>query len=229
MIGIIGDIHGCYHTLITLVEQVREKYPGIDLYCVGDIVDRGNFSHLVVDYVIDNGIRTTLGNHDNLFCYAYFNPESPWAMVWELNGCQKTLAFYSQNESIWSQHAELIRQFPLYFVADGCLITHAGISKYNYSNIKDGFRDAKYDWNKVLRITQDDEFGVLWNRTPLQNLELLQVVGHTRQKEVNFQKYTNAVYIDTAACAGNKLSCVIARTGEIIDIISQNTIGEDIL
>ena len=96
MIGIIGDIHGCYHTLVTLVDKVKEKYPGIDLYCVGDIVDRGNFSHLVVEYIASQGIKTALGNHDNLFCHAFFNPGNQWAVIWEMNGCQKTMAYYSQ-------------------------------------------------------------------------------------------------------------------------------------
>ncbi len=228
MIGILGDIHGCYHTLVTLVEKAGEKYPGISLYCVGDIVDRGNFSHMVVEYIAQTGIRTVLGNHDNLFCHAFYNPGSPWAMVWEMNGCQKTMAFYSQNESLWEIHAGYIKQFPLYYVSEGCLITHAGISKYNYSSIKDYLRDKNFDWNEILKISQDDEIGVLWNRAPLQPLDLLQVVGHTRHQDVEFNKSGNAVYIDTAACAGNKLSCVIAQGGEIIDILSQNTVEEDI-
>jgi serine/threonine protein phosphatase 1 len=228
MIGIIGDIHGCYHTLVTLVEKVGEKYPGITLYSVGDIVDRGNFSHLVIEYIQKTGIRTVLGNHDNLFCHAFFSPGSPWALVWEMNGCQKTMAYYSQNESLWKIHAEFIKKFPLYYISEGCLITHAGISRYNYDGIKDNLQNKNFDWNELLKISQDDEFGVLWNRTPLQHLDLLQVVGHTRHQDVDFNKSNNAVYIDTAACAGNKLSCVVAGGGEIIDIILQNTLEPDI-
>ena len=197
--------------------------------CVGDIVDRGNFSHLVVEYIASQGIKTALGNHDNLFCHAFFNPGNQWAVIWEMNGCQKTMAYYSQNEQMWKMHAEFIRTFPLFYVCEGCLITHAGISRYNFGNIKDFLHDENFEWGDFLKVFQNDEFGVLWNRTPLQHLDLLQVVGHTRKEEVYFHHASNAVYIDTAACAGNKLSCVIARKGDIIDILSQNTAEQDIL
>jgi serine/threonine protein phosphatase 1 len=229
MIGIIGDIHGCYHTLVTLVEKVKTKYPGIDLYCVGDIVDRGNFSHLVVEYIFSQKIHTTLGNHDNLFCHAFFNPGDEWALIWEMNGCQKTMAYYSQHEELWKLHAEFIRKFPLHYIREGCLITHAGVSRYIFDSMKGFVHDENFEWGDFLKVSQNDEFGVLWNRTPLQRLELLQVVGHTRHEEVYFSKLNNAMYIDTAACAGNKLSCVIVNKGDITDIISQNTAEQDIL
>ena len=35
MVAVIGDVHGCYQTLKQLVENIRTKYPGISIYCVG--------------------------------------------------------------------------------------------------------------------------------------------------------------------------------------------------
>ncbi len=51
MIAVIGDVHGCYYTLKQLVDKIRKKYPAISIYCVGDLVDRGNYSFEVIDFV----------------------------------------------------------------------------------------------------------------------------------------------------------------------------------
>ncbi|KAB2843644.1 MAG: diadenosine tetraphosphatase, partial [Ignavibacterium sp.] len=48
MVAIIGDVHGCYNTLKAIFEKIRKKYPDIIIYCVGDLVDRGNFSAQVI-------------------------------------------------------------------------------------------------------------------------------------------------------------------------------------
>ncbi len=52
MIAVIGDIHGCFNTLKELVGKVKGKYPGIKIYSVGDLVDRGNFSYEVLDFIV---------------------------------------------------------------------------------------------------------------------------------------------------------------------------------
>ena len=54
MIAVIGDIHGCYLTLVELYEQILKKYPDIKVYSVGDLVDRGNKSFEVMEFIIEN-------------------------------------------------------------------------------------------------------------------------------------------------------------------------------
>jgi hypothetical protein len=46
--------------------------------------------------------------------------------------------------------------------------------------------------------------------------------------EVKIDNKANAAYIDTGACAGAKLSCVIVENSSIMEIISQKTLFEDI-
>ncbi len=48
-IFVIGDVHGCYHTLVKLVEKLPKK---AELIFVGDLCDRGNFSRNVIDFVM---------------------------------------------------------------------------------------------------------------------------------------------------------------------------------
>ena len=65
---IIGDVHGCYHTLYALLEQWNPKSEHLIL--VGDLIDRGNYSWLVVDKCLsllnDPSVFVTIlkGNHE---------------------------------------------------------------------------------------------------------------------------------------------------------------------
>jgi len=51
---IIGDVHGHYEGLMTLMEAIA---PGINdqVYFLGDLIDRGPDSAKVVSFVKDNG------------------------------------------------------------------------------------------------------------------------------------------------------------------------------
>jgi len=62
----IGDIQGCYHSLMHLLEQV-DFQPGRDsLWLVGDLINRGTGSLEVLRWVYTHRdqVRVVLGNHD---------------------------------------------------------------------------------------------------------------------------------------------------------------------
>ncbi len=65
---IIGDIHGMYRMLCALLEAVQQKDPHPQFYFVGDYVNRGPESKLVVDLVLSlKNARFVRGNHDEVF------------------------------------------------------------------------------------------------------------------------------------------------------------------
>jgi serine/threonine protein phosphatase 1 len=74
----------------------------------------------------------------------------------------------------------------------------------------------------------ESETGILWTRERLLNLGKIQIVGHTKQAKVRVDNKANAAYIDTGACAGNRLSSVVVHRNEIIEIIEELTHQEDI-
>ena len=49
-IYIISDVHGCYKTLLALIEQFPNKQNSKIVF-VGDLVDRGNDSYNVVKFI----------------------------------------------------------------------------------------------------------------------------------------------------------------------------------
>lgn len=69
---IISDVHGCYHTLLKLIDKVRSSDGDASFIFIGDYVDRGLFSKDVVEYVIEmqkQGAICLKGNHDNVVGY----------------------------------------------------------------------------------------------------------------------------------------------------------------
>ncbi len=229
MIGVIGDIHGCYFTLMELLSQVRGKYGEIDFYCVGDLVDRGLYSHLVVEECIRSNIKVALGNHDCMFLYSFKYPYHPYRKIWFSNGNTDTLIAYSEIQEDFRKHIDYLDSLPLFYNTDDCFISHAGISILYADRLRNCEGWSNADWKFFLSDEMEATAGVLWNRTTLFKLNKIQVLGHTRQMEVTHNERSNALYIDTAACAGNKLSCAIIEGGKWIDTISVNTVVGDIV
>lgn len=107
---IIGDIHGCFHTLKALIDKVKKSDENAKFVFVGDYVDRGLHNKEVVDYVIEmqkNGAVCLRGNHDDITdfllngdCYSdinYFAGSRDISNVmfwWQRNGLEETLNSY---------------------------------------------------------------------------------------------------------------------------------------
>jgi bis(5'-nucleosyl)-tetraphosphatase (symmetrical) len=62
----VGDIQGCYDSLVALLERVGFQRASDRLWLVGDLVNRGPKSLAVLRFLADLGDRATcvLGNHD---------------------------------------------------------------------------------------------------------------------------------------------------------------------
>jgi bis(5'-nucleosyl)-tetraphosphatase (symmetrical) len=63
---VIGDIQGCYQALRKLLKKVKFSPNRDQLWCVGDLVNRGPDSLSTLRYLqdMDDAIRIVLGNHD---------------------------------------------------------------------------------------------------------------------------------------------------------------------
>lgn len=58
---IIGDVHGCYKTLLSLIKKLPKN---AKLCFVGDLCDRGKNSKEVIAFVKSNNYDCVLGNHE---------------------------------------------------------------------------------------------------------------------------------------------------------------------
>jgi len=227
MIAVIGDIHGCYHTLLQLLDLIYTRYGEISVFATGDLVDRGKYSAEVVQCCIETGIMPVMGNHDYMFCSYFIDRRSTASAIWSYNGSMNTIKSYEANKENLKDHIEYIRNLPLVIMTENSIISHAGISDRHYDNM---IREGYYRNGGITDYFSDkllDETGILWNREVLANLGELQVVGHTRQKSVRYEELSNAVYIDTSAFTGNKLSAVIIERGDIVDKYEVSTDSRD--
>lgn len=228
MVAVIGDVHGCFFTLSRLYQEIISKFPGIPIFCVGDLVDRGKHSFEVVEFVMNSKIIFTPGNHDYMFYYFIKHPSSPIGRSWIYNGSEATLDSYSNRFNEMNVHLSYIIKAPLFINLPDCFISHAGIS-VAYSR-----KLGKKPLDDITKLTEvaegelNDEHGILWTRDKLLNLGKLQIVGHTRYDDVYHDNKSNALYIDTAACSGNKLSCAIIEKNELKNVISVKTVEKDI-
>jgi len=228
MVAVIGDIHGCFYTLRELYNKICEEYPQAKIYSVGDLVDRGRFSLETIEFIRRTGIEFTPGNHDLMFTHFFESPGSIFARTWIHNDHVPTLAAYEfEPEKVW-EHVELINNKPLVFNIEDCFITHAGFSSFYKKILPKGYQENLDTLIPIIDNEHYNEHGVMWNRDRLLNIGKLQIVGHTHDKEPRFDKQANALYIDTGAFRGNKLSSAIVENNEVIEILSVNTKSRDL-
>lgn len=230
---VLSDIHGCYLTMISLIEKCKAKYPQHDLVIAGDLIDRGPRSRDVVQYCIDNKIDVVKGNHEKMMIDSFYNENPIGKMrcerLWLSNGGMSTLAGYDTDDELLT-HVKYMDSLPLYLhypnvtftQHDGkvreLVVTHTHIGKkHHWEN-----RDSK-DEQKRKRF----EANVLWSRT--ENVydipNLYNVIGHTPNTDAKLKScYAN---VDTGCVYNrdgyNKLSALIFPE---MDIITQENIDE---
>lgn len=68
---VVGDIHGMFHLLKQAMDQLRFD-PSCDrLLCVGDLVDRGPYSSMVLEFLREPWVYAVPGNHEQMFLDCY--------------------------------------------------------------------------------------------------------------------------------------------------------------
>lgn len=64
-VAIFGDVHGEFEMLVKLISEVRRQFPNIEIYSLGDLIDRGPSSRDVIDFCINEDIHVINSNHDS--------------------------------------------------------------------------------------------------------------------------------------------------------------------
>jgi serine/threonine protein phosphatase 1 len=129
----IGDIHGCFNTLRTLLEEKIQIKEGDKIILLGDYIDRGTQSKEVIDYIIDlkdKGFYVVplLGNHESMLLDAY-NDEG-LTSKWIQNGGTSTLKSFniSSLKDIEPEYIEFFKGLTYYFAFEEYLFVHAGFN-----------------------------------------------------------------------------------------------------
>lgn len=228
-IYVVGDIHGKYSALKLILNRILPLRKQDLLIFLGDYVDRGPHSYLVINELIKlsnkyNNVICLLGNHEWLFMAStgITNPLVPAgispAQVWLTNGGVETIVDYAQNAGLTkndAMHMSLNRiqnivpqdhqQFMLdlkpYYELDKYKFVHAGCDPN--SPLENQSNDILL-WNTSLWnfVSKNKGKGFSWDKTI--------VCAHNHNGPFISDKY---IMIDTSVMG--KIMCfeLNSRTG----------------
>lgn len=176
---VIGDIHGSLNELKALIKDVDRTTTRIIL--VGDLIDRGEDSEGVIDFVRENNIECVQGNHERMLieCLPYIESNNLWALGdsdWYLNGGKDVVYKYSSLDKL-VQDAYWLDTLPMYietgiFNQEGkeLLVSHAWVSQYK--NILNQSSDFMFTWDrKQPKLPIDTPYYNIYGHTPVDYLK----------------------------------------------------------
>ena len=178
--NIIGDVAGEFDTLMLLVDKMPEE----EIILLGDLNDRGNDTPKVIQWCIDNNIRTIQSNHGHMMIDWYRNGKYYEDGIWAYNGGEAT--FRSYNYSVPETHIQYLEQCPMYIIHENYILSHAPLRKgYTLEELCD------------LGVSVNEmkcDISLLWNRYVDKYKDgVINIFGHNSSDKV---KIFNSTYPD---------------------------------
>lgn len=215
---VIGDVHGRYDLVYQALAMARFNEETDRLFCVGDLIDRGEYSSHVAEFLKKPFVYAVRGNHEDILLSLY-EDEIP---------TEGTLAYYGERVGLswWldvpheqrMEILEALKQLPLVIEVG----SHRGKIGLIHADVEEGLT-----WDEFKdKINNNEEHIIqetLWGRKRLgdNNQDYIQgigriYVGHTVQD--NVKKLGNVVAIDTGAVFNQHLTMVsIAVSTQILN------------
>ncbi|MFK5976264.1 MAG: metallophosphoesterase [Sulfurovum sp.] len=198
---VIGDIHGCYHTLMALIAKLPKD---ARLIFVGDLCDRGNYSKEVIEFISSNNYECVLGNHDYYMLRYIYDTLDGKRNMWnsyENMGHDTTLSSYANDRESLDKHILWISTLPQYIQIDEYFITHAFALPYYQRRDNHKFKEALM----INRLNAPLRWKANWEKDWKQ-YPIINIFGHDDADEV--QIGDNYYGIDTACVYGGKLTAI---------------------
>lgn len=199
-IVVIADVHGYGKTLLKLIEQLP-----VDalLVFVGDLIDRGPNSRLVVETVMNNNYLCVKGNHEDMMVEVVRDYQTTRKMnyygMWFQGyvGGWETIENYRFHEKdeegrslfeldVFQEHAYWMNQLPIYIEfpdnknenGKHLVVSHSSVARDWHNRNKDGWKwmfSRTVLWQHLLNDPKA-ELGV---RNPKKVENIFNVFGHT--------------------------------------------------
>jgi serine/threonine protein phosphatase 1 len=199
---VIGDVHGCYYTLIKLIEKLPDD---ANIIFVGDLCDKGNFSKEVIEFVMENDYACVKGNHEHLFEKYILNAvqnniHSPWSSDKRYGGMQCIQSYNNDTDTI-KKHLAWIKTLPMYIEVEDYFITH-------------GFALPYYEYKDDQSYYNDFLLNRYYEGDDVPKSEIINVFGHCTFDEVISGE--NFFCIDTSCAYGKKLTAFELGSNKVI-------------
>lgn len=226
----IGDVHGEAERLAKLHEVILADAAGREgpamIIHLGDLVDRGADSRAAVALAMGLQARcppgvstlTLRGNHEQMMIDALATRADSDVRQWFNNGGRAALASYvaTHDEAVasgdWAdaidaEHLAFLRAAPTLYTDEArkLAFVHAGVDLRTFPNCTDEIRQ----WTRSPRFYRGDD----WPERP--ELEGWRFIhGHTPTKTDDPEETPWRINVDTGACFGGPLTCVVLPPGE---------------
>ena len=210
----IGDVHGCYNTLLKLIRKLPKDS---SLIFLGDLCNRGKYSKEVIEFVIKNNHQCLMGNHEMLL-YKYLRgtilkETNLRKNTYGLNNA--TIGSYHNDMKVKKtikKHFEWIESLPLYIELEinnrKLFLTHGfGLPYYK--------RKDKTSSTIALHSNRIDDKRYIKEWEDFSKYKIINIFGHCVFKKVLFGK--NYIGIDTGCASGNKLSAIDLETFKVYE------------
>lgn len=182
---VVGDVHGCYDSFVSLLEQWDPKKE--QLILLGDLVDRGKKSLDVLRYAMHlqdvHGAIILGGNHEELFV-DWLNEPNDEGFYYDLGGRETVDSFFESNLSFrytpvhianrikeeFPDVVEFLHTRPSYYETEAYIFVHAGVD-FNFIDWKNA-SDSTFKWVRERFFYGKNETGktVVFGHTPTRML-----------------------------------------------------------
>lgn len=202
---VVGDIHGAFNLVLQAMELANFD-PTVDrLFSVGDLIDRGGWSHWVTTFLAQPYVYAVRGNHEDMLLQLYADGEPSDGLLCQVaqhNG----FAWWLQTDN--DQRREILaalRALPLAIE----IPTSRGTVGLIHADVPQGMC-----WAEFLAHLEAGDLATtqccLWGRDRIQtgNFEVVPgvgrlFVGHTPQWG-GLARYGNVYAVDTGAVFGTQ-------------------------
>lgn len=204
---VYGDIHGCLDSLIALRKKIQPSSLGIEV-CVGDFLTKGNKSVETLRYIMSNGIKAVLGNHEDKIIRFIKHQVDSTSNPIILDDDELSIV-----AQLKSQDIDFLLSLPYFIKHDSITMLHAGLrSSIELEQM------SKRDKEEIIRLRYLDQghnFIALGKETNnsvfwadvYDGKQGFIVYGHQVFSEIKISKH--AIGIDTGCYLGNKLSALV--------------------
>ena len=203
---VVGDIHGCYYTLLKLLKEWNKNKER--LVFVGDYINKGKHSKEVVGLIqsLQKKYQNTIvikGNHEYQMVQYILNDVKYKQMK---QSYQQTLQRYDLKKG-YKSDLNWMNSLPMIYEDKNVIITHSGINRWNFR-----------------KFNPNSKFCVLHYRGKLKRFNRLQIIGHTPTHS-GYPEYTKAshsINVDSGAGNYHSLSAVyVSERGELIKYVNE--------
>ena len=190
---IVGDVHGCYKTLLALLNSLPKDS---NICFVGDLIDRGSSSKDVIELVKSNNYDCILGNHE-LFFIEYvpkiLNDEvndevKKW--LFKYGGKETLKSYLLENSELDKEllvtHLEYLKSLPDYIEYKDLKTKDNRYLVVTHSNIGNNwqFKDYPKDSFEYQQFLKTIHYGRFKNHD---NRDIYNVFGHTPVEKVDIK------------------------------------------